>query len=90
VLFIVIKASSVPGERHADKPWAWPNGFIGGLGAAGSHETEIGTDRQLEKVRAQKSRREEQHLQILDLAAVGVQPRDDLVREFLGLLLLVM
>ena len=48
------------------------SGLIGGLGAAGAHEAQIRTDRQFEEIRPQKPRGEEQHLQIFDLAGVGV------------------
>ena len=61
-----------PAQRDADNPWARPSGFIGRLGVARAHKTQIGADRQLEEVRPQKPRREKQHLQVFDLAGVGV------------------
>ena len=57
------------------------------LGAARAHEAQIGTDRQFEKVRPQEPRREEQDLQVLNLAGIGVQARDYFVRQFLRFLL---
>src|ERR1039457_822287 len=57
--------------------------------AAGVDEPQIGSDWHFEEVRPQKPRREEQHLEILNLTGIGVEPRDYLVRQFLRLLLRV-
>src|SRR5882672_6803238 len=48
---------------------------------------EIGGHRQLEEVAALKPLGEEQDLEALDVPALRVEPRDDVVPQFLGLLL---
>lgn len=57
------------------------------LRARGAGEAQVGGDRQFEEVGPQEPRREEEDLQAFDLAGVGIQPCDDLIRQFLRFLL---
>ncbi len=57
-----------------------------GLPAVRAAEAQVGADGQFEKVCQQETRGEEQDLQALDFAGVGVESGDDLVGQFLRFL----